>query len=258
MEAEERARLQGWVPKDEFRGDPDKWKTAEDFLEWGEKIVPIQKERTVALESKLDQAIGDIKKLTQTQANLLKLQKTTSERAYKKAVRDIQARQRQAVEDRDTATYDALEQERESLDEQNTEQAPEQYDENNPHPEFTKWTQKNMWYGNGDGKDIELTAFANGIADAVANERTDLVGTPGFYDEITRRVQKAFPDRFRTKSRPPETEGTGDGEGNDLKLPKGKSYKNLPADAKAACDDFVTQGLMTKEEYCATYFEEEG
>ena len=78
MESEERARLQGWVPKDEFRGDPDKWKTAEDFLEWGEKIVPIQKERTIALESKLDQAIGDIKKLTQTQTNLLKLQKTTS------------------------------------------------------------------------------------------------------------------------------------------------------------------------------------
>jgi len=32
-----------------------------------------------------------------------------------------------------------------------------------------------------------------------------------------------------------------------------KSYGNLPPEAKAACDKFVKQGLMTKEAYVAEY-----
>jgi hypothetical protein len=36
----------------------------------------------------------------------------------------------------------------------------------------------------------------------------------------------------------------------------GKSYAALPDDAKKACDRFVKQGLMTKEQYIKDYFGE--
>ena len=41
-----------------------------------------------------------------------------------------------------------------------------------------------------------------------------------------------------------------DAGGNGTRVVKGKkSYENLPSEAKAACDKFVKQGLMTREEY---------
>ena len=40
------------------------------------------------------------------------------------------------------------------------------------------------------------------------------------------------------------------GTGSTSRPAKGKkSYESLPAEAKAACDKFVKQGLMTREEY---------
>jgi hypothetical protein len=40
------------------------------------------------------------------------------------------------------------------------------------------------------------------------------------------------------------------------KVSKAETYDNLPADAKAACDDFVKQGFMKREDYVKQYFEE--
>ena len=40
-----RARRMGWIPKDEYGGKPDNWRSAKDFIERGENEMPILRER---------------------------------------------------------------------------------------------------------------------------------------------------------------------------------------------------------------------
>ena len=53
VSAEDKARAQGWRPQEEYNGNPDNWKTAEQFIEDGNKIAPIQKERNDRLTSEI-------------------------------------------------------------------------------------------------------------------------------------------------------------------------------------------------------------
>src|SRR3990167_1171885 len=68
-ERQSKARRMGWVPKEEFRGDPSRWMDHERFLEWSEKSLPIQRERYDALDRKfsgMERELGETKtKLTE-------------------------------------------------------------------------------------------------------------------------------------------------------------------------------------------------
>jgi hypothetical protein len=37
-ESEVEARAKGWVPKEEFKGNPNLWKTPEQFIEYGKLL----------------------------------------------------------------------------------------------------------------------------------------------------------------------------------------------------------------------------
>ena len=74
-----------------------------------------------------------------------------------------------------------------------------------------------------------------------------------FYKELSSAVAKKFPDTNPNRDRAPSVEGGG---GTNRPKAGGNTYKSLPAEAKAACDDFVTDGIMTREEYVTDYFPE--
>ena len=50
----EEARKQGWVPEDEWKGDPDKWRPAEEFVERGKNIIPILNDRLAKTEQMIE------------------------------------------------------------------------------------------------------------------------------------------------------------------------------------------------------------
>src|ERR1700679_601352 len=69
-EVEVRAKGMGWQPKEQFRGDPEKWVPAETFVERGETFVPYLKANNRKLEDKLNHAtseIGSLKELIKSQ-----------------------------------------------------------------------------------------------------------------------------------------------------------------------------------------------
>jgi hypothetical protein len=104
---------------------------------------------------------------------------------------------------------------------------------------------ENQWYG----QDPTLSTFADGAADRL---RAQGYGGKAYYDELTRMVKEAFPHKFENPNRGKDT-SVNDGDAGEAAPSKGRSYKNLPADAKAACDEFVEAGFMTREEYLKTY-----
>ena len=57
---EEKAKQMGHVPKEEWKGAPDKWRPAADFVERGENIIPIMKKRLDETNKKLDSMSTDL------------------------------------------------------------------------------------------------------------------------------------------------------------------------------------------------------
>jgi hypothetical protein len=52
-DTEVRARTMGWVPKEEYKGNPDNWRDANEFVRRGEEILPIVQERNRDLTRRL-------------------------------------------------------------------------------------------------------------------------------------------------------------------------------------------------------------
>lgn len=257
METEERAKLMGWVPKEKFRGDPEKWIEAEVFVERADNVMPIMKENLNRMEQKFDDytksSKTEIGKLTEQLQRMAELSQTAADRAYKRAVNDLKHQQKDAIREGDVERFDAIEKQIDNLQDGFPENKPSTKTTNDEeHPDFAPWKKTNFWYG----QDKELSAFANGIAQVIINEMPTIDGKE-FYDEITKRVKDSFPHKFsnRNREKSDAVEGGGDGERTSGK--KGKSYNDLPPEAKIACDNFVKDGLFKdRQEYVKDYFVE--
>jgi len=115
-------------------------------------------------------------------------------------------------------------------------------------PTLNAWIEKNEWFG----PDKRLTAIANGLGVEIRREFPNLNGQ-AFLDKLDQELREAMPDKFGKKTVPNPMEGSPNGTARPSVSSGKKTYTNLPAEAKAACDKFVKQGLMTKEQYVAEY-----
>ena len=243
---EERAKLQGWVPMEEFRGESEKWKPAGEFLKIGEDRWPIQNERIRTLETRLGSTLEKLDRQDRSIKDFVEFQKGRDQRAVETAKKELKEEQLAAVKDADPEKFLQLEKQIGDL-EKETEKKPE--DKLEPPPGYDEWCAENEWYE----ADLELTAYADQIAGLIQRQTPGLKGK-AFFDKVGVEVKKKYPEKFenpnRIKSSAVEGAGGGDGGGKVEK----KAYSNLPAEAKAACDQFV-QDIpgFTKEQYCKDY-----
>jgi hypothetical protein len=239
---EQEARQEGWRPQEEWSGDPEKWVDEKTFVERGEKISGI-------LKSKLERVEQRLEKAERANAKFGEYHKQTIEKERKGAearIHQLESLLAEAVDNGDGQTFTKLNREIDNL--KSNMPAP-------PVPEVSfdpiegEWLQKNPWYG----KDPQLTAMADGV--------TGMVEAEGYngkarLDEIQRRVEAAFPEKFKNPNKGKE-DVVGSGSPVEDAPIKKASYKNMDKEAKDACDDFVSQGFMTQDEYVEQYFSEE-
>lgn len=260
IDYEERAKSVGWTPKEEFRGDPEKWVDAETFVKRAEHSMPILRANNEKLYGTVETLKTEIQDMKSTFSEFSEYHKKQTQeaekRGYEKARREILAKQKEAVADADTAAWERLEQEKIQLDQdfQKVQQAPAQQTQQPAQqsagdPDFSAWAQKNTWYLD----DPESKMEADALAPYVRAKHPDLTGQ-AFYDKVAEQVRKNMPHKFENQSREAPSTVV-----DDQVAPSGgtrkqaRNYNNLPAEAKAACERFVAQGLMTKEEYLASY-----
>ena len=96
-DVEKRAMDMGWVPKDQYNGDPDRWKSAEVFLALDEPIKRIES------QSK------ELKAVRKALEALQEHHSKVRENEYKRAMEDLKAARRQAYQDGDLDRVEALE-----------------------------------------------------------------------------------------------------------------------------------------------------
>jgi hypothetical protein len=250
-EAEVKAKQLGWVDKDDFKGDLEQWKDAETFLRRGEEVLGFVRkdlDKATAKNAKYEAELAEIR---ETVAKFSEYHKTTADREYKRAIEDLRKEKVIAIEQGDGERVIEIEDRIDAVKDaqKTTEPAPKA-----PTPVvlytpevFQAWGVKNEWYGT----DKEMSQFAEDIVDVLLVREPELKGE-AFLEKVSKKVKAAFPEKFENPNRE-NSPVSGTSSTRPSGSGKKKSYENLPAEAKAACDRFVKQKLMTRDQYVSEY-----
>lgn len=264
---ETEARNLGWLPKEEFKGDESHWVDAKEFVERGKVLMPILAKNNKRLQRELltrDAQIGTLtERLDAATAALEKLEKHYTEankRAVENAKRQLKEELKQARADNDV---DAEFEIQEKLGQLNaapveTPQKPVEKKDDAPQlsPEFREWNSKNPWFGTDPKKTKEVMRIAEDLRD----DGTDLVGIE-FMEECVRILESRNKKPDNAPS-PSKVEGST----RQPRVSTGKSFADLPPEAKRACqedaDELVGPGKRYKtladwqSAYAKIYFAE--
>lgn len=251
LEHEVEARKFGWVPKEEFKGNEDDWRGADEFLRRGREINGYLRKDLDKLNRKLSERDGELLEIKGVLKEFQKFHAETEERAYKRAIKEINEQRKEAIKSGDGDLVVELEEQLEELKEHKP-VPKEQKQETQPFtppPEFLEWVDENKWYNT----DRALQGAAVAISEELRAQYPTKFGKE-FLDLVSDEVKKNFPEKFKTsrQSHVPAVEGGNNNRGTS----KGKTFADLPPEAKAACLRFEKQNLVKREDYVKQYFEE--
>lgn len=250
-QVEARARSMGWTSKDEFKGDPAKWRDAGEFVERGENLLPLVK----AQNKRLEREVAELKQTTKEFAEHLS---KTEQRAYDRAMADLKQQRKEALAAGDGEAFEKADEAMDQLKRDAAAKAAkhaEKKDDGGADPVYTEWEARNTWL-----KDAELSDYAEFAAQKLRASGEKATGAE-FLDLVAQKVKAQFPTKFTNPRR--ETaqavEGAAPGRRSG-----GKSYADMPAEARAACDRMAKNGFAGneeaakkfKEQYVKQYFEE--
>lgn len=241
-EVEAKALAMGWLPQDRFPGDPEKWTSAEEFVRRGEEFLPFIKSENRRLKHEIEELRQSVKALDNHH-------RAIQQREYNAMQAEITRLKAEAVTAGNGQAYAELERQQTAL---NAQAAPgvSQQQNSGPPPEFFEWKGRpeNSWYQTDQAMTEAADTFGLGLAARHPN-----LSPREIYERTTEHIKQAFPHKFQPqRSAKTPVEGGGRPSANG-----GKGYNSLPADAKAACDRFVKQKLMTREQYVKDFFGEE-
>lgn len=249
------ARKFGWVPQEDFKGEQDEWKDAATFVKRGKEIngflrKDLEKiENTLAKERSAHQQ--ELAEIRQSMDEFSKYHKETKERAYKLALEELKAQKVLAIEQNDGSLVVDIDDQIANIKEAQKPVVEEKKSAASVSPEFnkiyTEWAKENIWYAT----DPELRAYADLVADEVTAEFPNKKGKE-YLDEVTKRVKDEKAEKFTNPARQ-NTNVSSSSDGRAPAVKGGKGYNDLPPEAKAACDKYVKQKLLTREQYLSEY-----
>ena len=240
-EVETKARETGWVPKDEYRGDPAKWRPADKWVERGEQGAAENKrlkERITRLEQDSADKIANLERMS---AAALKAQRAQIESQYEtvkeKAVELGDTKQYKAA---DKAQKDALKE----FDDAATEKPAEKEADGPPgwskedRETLRAWNAANPWFNSKDNR--KLTGAADDAWWAVEREMPG-ASLADKLAEIKARVAEEFPIAFGKKSGNGASRVEGAGGRGPSGDDGGEAWAKLPADVKNVAKNHIEQ-----------------
>lgn len=244
-EVEVKARRMGWVPKEQFHGDPTRFVEAEAFIKRGEDILPILKKNNEGLERSI--AARDTK-IAELEAQVAEVAKVTAQVKQDRADAAREKIKEDLVKAKEEGNHAAEVELTDKLT--RTPAEPEVAKPNGaapPNPAleenrrvFGEFQTANDWYN----KDLIKTGIANGMAQQLRAEGSVLVGRP-FLDEMARRTEAYLTEREAGTRRaaPSKVEGdTRSGAAPAGGQGTGTTYGDLPPEARAACEKSLSRG----------------
>lgn len=248
---EDKARRLGWRPKEEFKGDPERWTDAETFVRRGDEVLPIVQANNRKLEKALNDARAEIADMKATFTKAQEHFSKAEQRGYKNALADLERQQEAATEIGDVAAVKAATREIADLTREMASSAPVDARQSAPNVDaefqaaFEEWSADNDWFG----KDKAMTGFAKELDDELA---ADGIKPARRLKMVTEAVKAEFAHKFTNERR--NSAAAVEGAGGATARRGEKSFNDLPAEAKAFCDKMVKQGLIKdRAAYIKTY-----
>lgn len=266
---EDRARRQGWRPKEQYSGDPARWVDAKTFVLRGEAELPLIRERFrkmdtefASVKTELTATKKQLNEASEVLVELRDMSRSAEDRAYKRAMSELQAKQREAVREASEEKYEAAQREMDQLPKPAAPPVPKKKEETTvrtdaappavlPNPAYISWVSENPWFNS----DRMLNVVAIEEEKAIQSEYPGMSVTDQLA-EVKQRVMDRFPEKFGNKRR--ATPAAVAISAAPPAKAKGKTVKDLPPDAKAALAKFKSQIPGYKDEdYLKMYFGDE-
>lgn len=209
----------GWVPKDQFKGDPTKWRPANIFLEQG------------ALMSKVSASNKKVTKMQQALDNAVTLIKKQAEAATAKTKNELLERRDAAIVDSDVDSVNQYDKQIRELE------TPPPSPQDVASDDVQQFVYDNAeWFNNDTNENAGMRAFAV-RAEGQLHQNFPQMSEQQRLTKTKEMVVKAFPTRFGgvksqtvvRKASQQKVEGTS--QRREVK-PKDITYKDLPSSLK--------------------------
>lgn len=199
------ARDMGWTPREEWQGEPEKWKPAEQFIRDGREIQQTTARELRSLREQMDRMSGVTSQIIED--------KVTQARAA------WEANLTRAVEDGDTET--ALKLARE--------EPQAKPSGNGPDPQVAQWVAKNQWFNTDPLAKMRAEEISNRLAHLPVAEQLA---------QVERAIRKEFPDHFPAPAKQPPGVQTGASR-NPNPSNRQKGFNDMPAASQQMARDMV-------------------
>ena len=217
-DVETEALAMGWKPRSEFKGPDDKFVDAAEYVERGKTIMPFLRKELAGAYKKIE----GLEKAVKTSIQHIS---KAEQRAYVKARADLDAELAHYAAAGDAANAKAVTDEIVALEKDVIAKA----DDPETPPEMQAWMDENPWYGTDD----EMSAACDVIGRKVFNE--GITGKAQIA-EVDKRMRAKFPHFFAKPENPNrKLPGAVEGGGQSPRARGGKTYADLPPEAKDMC-----------------------
>ena len=207
VELERRARNMGWRPRDEYRGIPDQWLPAEDFIERGESELPVLRERIRASDRTITELRDQVSRQGDTLNSMLQTARRAEQVGYRRAMQELTEKRQRAVEMGDTAAFAAVEQAMRELGPEPAVEPPRTppppQPQANTDPAIQVWVERNPWFKNDPVANVAMIA-------AMQKAERDMpsASVAEHLMEAEAVIRRRFPEHFE-RSRPRASDGNG-------------------------------------------------
>lgn len=263
---ESQAKEMGWTPLEKFKGDPDKWVDAEEFVRRGEHLMPILRQNNNRLKQQLLQRDREIDTLKselggmKTALDKLETHYTAANKAAaERAIESLKTQLKEAREDQDVdKEVELLSQIGLAQDEvrrigdeaeaakKKSKEPPKQKPQprDGVDPALADWQENNTWFGTDDKKTKQFNRIAEDLRDEINESGETLVGVP-----FLERCEELWKEKYGDGTPPSKTDG-GKSNSGTAQGAAVKGWNQLPKDAKDACladvDYLVGEGKRYK------------
>lgn len=163
----------GWVPQEEFKGAPEDWRDADEFLKRGREINGYLRKDLEKIKGKNSELEAQLSEMRSTLTEFKQFHEQTEERAYKRALDELKQAKKQAIAEGDGEKVVEIDEQLDELKESRStpKQAQPQTDPQDKRI-FDEWHSENEWFG----KHRAATALANEISTEVRQQYPNLKG----------------------------------------------------------------------------------
>jgi len=244
-EVEQKARGMGWLPKEQFRGQPERWIDAEKYVQRGEEFIPFLQATNRKLEGELATTNG---RLTEISTQLKEATETIDAlkefrtELNKERVEELKGNLVEGIKAaREEGDVEKEEQLREKLAEakvvaKEPDKKPEVRQEPRQDvtklPEWQDFVRDNPWWN----EDPVMRSASVAIGEKMAAEhKLDGMTQAQRFAAIAKETKMRF-GLEEEPQRQSRVEGGRGGGGRQEQQAGEKTWNDLPADTKAACD----------------------